>query len=161
MVTKYVLPILAVAGVAFSVYTVMEARQVPPPAQPLIEPPRRPDHMTMIAGSGLIEARRENIPIGVYIPGVVTEIHVKKGQKVRAGDPLFGIDDRESQAQLAVRQAELAAAQAQLHKLIAAPRPEDVPPARAAADEAEARMNDAEAAMSRTQDRKSTRLNSS
>jgi multidrug resistance efflux pump len=151
MVTKIVLPMLAVAGVVFSVYTVIEARQVPPPAQPLIEPPRRPDRITMIAGSGLIEARRENIPIGVNIPGVVTEVYVKKGQKVRAGDPLFRIDDRESQAQLAVRQAELASAQAQLHKLIAAPRAEDVPPARAAAAEAEARMNDAEAAMARTQ----------
>jgi multidrug resistance efflux pump len=50
-----------------------------------------------------------------------------------------------------VRLAELASAQAQLHKLVAAPRPEDVPPARAAAEEAEARMNDAEAAMARTE----------
>ena len=49
----------------------------------------------MIAGSGLVEARRENIPIGVNIPGVVTEVHVKKGQKVKAGDPLFRIDDRD------------------------------------------------------------------
>ncbi len=39
----------------------------------------------------------------------------------------------------------------QLHKLVSAPRPEDIPPARATAEEAEARMNDAEAAMARTQ----------
>ena len=62
----------------------------------------------MIAGSGLVEARRENIPIGVNIPGVVTEVFVKKGEKVKAGAPLFRTDDREFKAQLAVREAELA-----------------------------------------------------
>jgi HlyD family secretion protein len=151
MITRYVLPVLAVAGVVFSVYTVIQAQQVPPPARPIIEPPTRPDRVMMIAGSGLVEARRENIPIGVNIPGVVTEVFVKKGQKVRAGDPLFRTDDRDYKAQLEVRLAELVSAKAQLHKLEMAPRPEDVPPARATAAEAEARMNDAEAAMARTE----------
>ncbi len=151
MLTKYVLPAFAVAGVVFSVYTVLQARQVPPPARPIVEPPSRPDRVMMIAGSGLVEARRENIPIGVNIPGVVTEVFVKKGQRVKAGAPLFRTDDRDFKAQMCVRQAELAAARARLHKLEMAPRPEDVPPARAAAEEAEARMNDAEAAMARTQ----------
>ena len=50
-----------------------------------------------------------------------------------------------------MREAELASSQAQLHKLIASPRPEDIPPARAAAEEAEARMADAEAALARTE----------
>jgi HlyD family secretion protein len=151
MFTKYVLPALAVAGVVFSVYTVVKARQVPPPARPIVEPPSRPDRVMMIAGSGLVEARRENIPIGVNVPGVVTEVFVKKGEKVKAGAPLFRTDDRDFKAQFSVRQAELAAARARLHKLEVAPRPEDIPPARAAAEEAEARMNDAEAAMARTQ----------
>jgi multidrug resistance efflux pump len=52
---------------------------------------------------------------------------------------------------LAIREAELAASKAQLHKLIVSPRPEDVPPARAAADEADAKMDDAEAALARTE----------
>jgi multidrug resistance efflux pump len=151
MFTKYVLPALAVAGVVFSVYTVLQARQVPPPARPIVEPPSRPDRVTMIAGSGLVEARRENIPIGVNIPGVVTDVFVKKGERVPAGAPLFRTDDRDYQAQLKVKQAELDAARARLHKLEMAPRPEDVPPSRAAVEEAEARMNDAEAAMARTQ----------
>jgi HlyD family secretion protein len=151
MFTKVGLPFLAVAGVFFAVYQVVLARQAPPPAAPLVEPPERPERGAMIAGSGLIEARRENISIGVNIPGVVTEVFIKKGQKVKAGAPLFRIDDREYKAQLAVRQAELAAAQAQLHKLIVAPRPEDVPPARASASEAHARMDDAEAALARSE----------
>jgi multidrug resistance efflux pump len=160
MGVKYVLPTFALAGVIFAVYTVVRAGQQQPAAQPYAEPPTRPGvavtgderhDVKMIAGSGLVEARRENIPIGVNIPGVVTEVHVKKGQKVKAGDPLFRIDDRDYKAQLASRTAELASYQAQLHKLMAAPRPEDVPPARAAAEEAQARMNDAAAAMARTE----------
>src|SRR5262245_35030443 len=151
MFTKYALPALAVAGVVFSVYTVIQAQQVPPPSKPIVEPPTRPDRVMMIAGSGLVEARRENIPIGVNIPGVVTDVFVKKGEKVRAGAPLFRTDDRDFKAQLEVRQAELTAAKARLHKLEKAPRPEDIPPAKATVEEAEARMNDAEAAMARTQ----------
>jgi HlyD family secretion protein len=151
MFTKLGLPILAVAGVIFCVYTVVQARQAPPQAQPIVEPPTRPDKVNMIAGSGLVEARRENIPIGVNIPGVVIQVYVKKGENVKVGAPLFRIDDRDFKAQLGVNEAQLAAAKAQLHKLIVSPRPEDIPPARAAADEAEARMNDAEAALGRTE----------
>jgi HlyD family secretion protein len=151
MITKYVLPLAAVTGVLFAVYTVVLARQVPPQAVPIVEPPTRPGRVAMIAGGGLVEARRENIPIGVNIPGVVTQVFVKKGEKVQAGAPLFRIDDRDYKAQLAVREAELASAKAQLHKLVVAPRPEDIPPARATAEEAQARMNDAEAALARTE----------
>ncbi len=150
MVAKIVLPILALAGVLFAITRVVEARRPEPISQPIVEPPTRPDTVRMIAGSGLVEARRENIPIGVNIPGVVVEVYVKKGEKVKAGAPLFKTDDREFKSMLAIREAELASAQAQLHKLIASPRPEDIPPAKAAAQEAQARMDDAEAALART-----------
>jgi HlyD family secretion protein len=151
MFTKYVLPALALAGLSFAIYTVVLAQQPQPTYIPMVEPPSRPDHVPMIAGSGLVEALRENIPIGVNIPGVVTQVFVKKGEKVRAGAPLFRVDDRDSTAQLAVRDAELTAAKAQLHKLLVAPRPEDIPPAKAATDEAQARMDDALAALGRTE----------
>lgn len=151
MIIKYVLPILAVVGLVFAINRVVEARRPGPTAEPIVEPPTRPTSVKMIAGSGLVEARRENIPIGVNIPGVVTEVFVKKGEKVTVGAPLFRTDDREFNSMLAVREAELASSQAQLHKLIASPRPEDIPPAKAAAQEAEARMADAEAALARTE----------
>jgi multidrug resistance efflux pump len=145
-----VLPLLSVLGLAFAVGSVL----LPRPAQtalPISEPPRRPAEFKSIAGSGLIEARRENIPIGSPVPGVVWEVLVKIGDKVKAGDPLFRLDDREVQAQIKVREASLAAAKAQLHRALAAPRAEDVPPARAAVEEAKAKLNDAESAMARTE----------
>jgi HlyD family secretion protein len=151
MFTKIVLPLIAMAGVIFAINRVVEARRPDPVSQPVLEPPTRPAAVRMIAGSGLVEARRENIPIGVNIPGVVTDVFVKKGERVKSGAPLFKIDDREYRSMLEIRQAELAASKAQLHKLMVSPRPEDIPPARAMAEEAEARMNDAEAALARTE----------
>jgi multidrug resistance efflux pump len=150
-ITRIGLPVLALTGLSFAIYTVVEARQPRPTSEPIVEPPVRPAHVAMIAGSGLVEALKENIPIGVNIPGVVTEVYVKKGERVKAGAGLFRVDDRDLRAQLAVREAEVVSAAAQLHKLLAAPRPEDIPPARAAAEEAHARMDDAEAALARTE----------
>ena len=149
-VKKYALSVLSVAGLSFAIGCVLLARP-PQAAVPITEPPRRPGEFKSIAGSGLIEARRENIPIGSPVPGVVWEVMVKIGERVKAGDPLFRLDDREVQAQIRVREAALAAARAQLHRALAAPRPEDIPPAKAAVEEAKAKLNDAEAAMARTE----------
>ncbi len=151
MFTKYGLPILAVAGLTFAIYTAVQAAIPKPPSKPVMEPPVRPEATRMIAGAGLVEARRENIPIGVNVPGVVIEVFVKKGDTVKKGDPLFRVDDRDLNAQVRVRESELASYRAQYHKLKAAPRPEDVPPAEAAVGEARARLNDTEAAMARSE----------
>ena len=150
MITKYVLPLLSVLGLSFAIYTVLPGR-IPEPASPDVPPPTRPTEFKAIAGAGLIEARRENIPVGAPVPGVVWEVFVKIGDKVKTGDPLFRIDDREVKAQLKVREAALVATKAQLHKLLSAPRPEDIPPAQAAVEEARAKVYDAESAMGRTE----------
>jgi multidrug resistance efflux pump len=60
------------------------------------------------------------------------------GQHVKAGDPLFRIDDREKTAELKVRQAMLADATAALERLEAMPRPEELPAAEARSKEAKA-----------------------
>ena len=151
MFTKYILPLLAIAGVSFAVYTVVKARETPPPAEPVVTPPPRAHVVRSVAGAGIVEARRENIPIGVNVPGVVTEVFVKKGDMVKQGDPLFRVDDRDLKAMLRVREADLASAKAQWHKLKMAPRPEDVPPAEAMVAEAKAKLDDTEAAMARSE----------
>jgi multidrug resistance efflux pump len=152
MFTRYVLPVLAVTGLSFAIFSVVKAGRPQPEAKKNMAPTTRPPQLnSVIAGAGLIEAKMENIPIGSPTMGVVWEVFVKVGQRVKKGEPLFRIDDRSQQAELKVREAMLAAADSELHRLIAAPRPEDVPPARAAFEEAQARMNDAEAAVGRTQ----------
>ena len=63
---------------------------------------------------------------------------VKVGQHVKAGDPLFRIDDRDLKAELKVRQAMLADATAALERLEAMPRPEELPAAEAKVNETKA-----------------------
>lgn len=149
MFTRYLLPLLAITGLGFAIFTVLQSRQADPPAQPLMTPPIRP-HFDVVAGAGLVEARQENIPVGTHEPGVVSEVSVRVGDHVKRGDPLFRLDDRPARAELAIRKAMLAAAEAELQRLRDAPRPEDIPPAEAAVAEARARYQEAETAFSRS-----------
>jgi multidrug resistance efflux pump len=95
-----------------------------------------------VAGAGIIEASTENITIGTVVPGVVTRVHVKPGDTVKAGDPLFKVDDRSLVAELQVRQAALGQAKADLERLEQLPRPEDIPVTQAKVIEAEASLAD-------------------
>jgi multidrug resistance efflux pump len=149
--TKYLLPLVAVAFLVFEVINVIHARRTIPPTLPFVEPPSRPRGLRAIAGAGLVEARRENIPIGAPVAGVVVEVFIKRGDLVRKGDPLFRLDDRDLRAQLGVYEANLAAAQAQLDRLLVAPQVGDIPTSEAAVEEARARLNDAEVAYRRSE----------
>ena len=83
--------------------------ELPPPIQPAESP-----FPNTVAGAGMVEPETENISVGSPLPGVVVEVMVKVGQKVKAGDPLFRLDDRQRKAELAIRRAMLADAKAQL-----------------------------------------------
>ena len=147
-----VLPLLAVAGVVFSVYTVIQAQQVPPPARPIVEPPTRPDRVKMIAGSGLVEARRENIPIGVERPGRGhRRSSSRRARRSRRATRSSGSTTATSRPSWRCARPSWPRRRPSSTSSSRAPRPEDIPPARAAVEEAEARMNDAEAAMARTE----------
>jgi len=113
MIRKYVLPIVAVIGVVFAIATVIRGNQPTPIAEPVAQPARAPFD-TFVAGAGIIEASTENIAVGTPVSGIVTKIHVAIGDRVRAGDPLFEIDDRDLQANLLVAQANVKQAEANL-----------------------------------------------
>src|SRR5437016_2184158 len=110
---KSLLPLIALGLLVFAVVHVVTAQQ-PPPHLP---PPRQPavsSFVHSVAGAGIVEAQTENIAIGTALPGVVLEVYVpvdKVGQHVKAGDPLFRVDDRALKAQLKVQEANLAAAE--------------------------------------------------
>lgn len=113
MFRKYIIPLAALAGVAFAVFTVIRGDKKPPAMPPVSEAPHSPDHAS-VAGSGLVEASTENISIGTQIAGIVSKIFVQIGSDVKAGDPLFKIDDRSLLAELAIRRATVQVAEAQL-----------------------------------------------
>src|SRR5437867_7987475 len=97
LVRKYVIPILAAAGVALAVYTVRSENRPVRPAPPVVEPARSPYELP-VAGAGIVEASTENIAIGTPLAGVAVRIAVKVGDEVTAGDVLFAIADRAARA---------------------------------------------------------------
>jgi len=111
MQIKYTLPILAAAGFLFASYTVVSSNQPMPVAQAVAEPASAP-FKTFIAGSGIIEAKSENIAVGTPLSRLVTSVSVKVGDKVKAGTPLFYLDDRDTVAELLIKRADLVKAKA-------------------------------------------------
>ena len=113
MIRKFLIPLVAVAGVAFAVYTVVWGDKPPRTAPPVTASPQSP-FPSFVAGSGLVEASTENISIGTPVAGIVARINVHIGSAVKTGDPLFMIDDRAARADLATRQAAVKVAETQL-----------------------------------------------
>lgn len=147
-VRSIIIPALAVVGVGVAFYTAAQSNKPVVPAQPVAAPATSP-FATPVAGAGIVEASTQNIAIGSNVAGIATKVFVKVGDTVKAGDPLFQIDDRSRQAELLVRKAELTASRAVLASAKARvardqqwPRPEMVPPVEAQVAAAEAALAD-------------------
>lgn len=107
-----------------------DEQQMPPPGDPPVMPPAKP-FPHAVAATGILEALKENVAIGVPLPGLVTTVSVKVNDKVEAGQPLFALDDRElraqqlsaaadetlARAQIGVSEAQLAKLEGQLSRL--------------------------------------------
>jgi len=112
-IKKYFLPFFAFLGFVLGIKTVLSGSKPPPVQVPLVEPARSP-YESYVAGAGLIEAESENIAIASHIGGVVAAVRVEVGAVVKAGDPLFSLDDREIKARLEVRKSAALVARARL-----------------------------------------------
>jgi HlyD family secretion protein len=141
MVRKYVLPTLSVLGVLFAGWMALQAAKPVPPSKPIAEPPR-PVYENKISGAGMVEASTRNIAVGTPLSAIVAKVLVKVGNRVKAGDTLFVLDDRKQRADLGVREAGLQEARTRLARLKELPRPEELPPAYARVKEAEATLED-------------------
>lgn len=121
---RYLTFFLAIGGVVAMGVVLQKLRaqdaSIPPPP---VAPPKKaaPDD---VAATGILEARDENVDIGVPIPGLVKEVKVAVNQAVKQGSPLLVLDDRElaasllkQKAAIAVAEANVVVAQAQLGKV--------------------------------------------
>src|SRR5262249_21079134 len=138
--SRLVLPLLALVMGGLGFYHVSSESQTAPPTAPPEDPARSP-YENNIAAFGVIEARTENIAIGPAWPGLVLEVYVpsdRVGTHVKAGQPLFRVDDRHLKAQLLVAEAQLISAEARLAKFEKQPRPEELPPSLAKVKAAQA-----------------------
>lgn len=148
MVRKYVLPLLAVGLTVFAIaYALSNQRpeqETPPPVAPTTTP-----FGDTVAGAGMVEPSTEasgtgNITVGSQLAGAVTKVCVHIGQTVKAGDLLFELDKRQTEADLKLRQAALAIAQEQLRRLKLQPRSEEVSVSEAQVEVAEANLRQLE-----------------
>jgi RND family efflux transporter MFP subunit len=110
------IPVLAIAGVFLALWMVRQGSRPVIHAEPVADPPRV-EFANRISGTGIVEASTRNISIGAHIPGIVARVHVRVGERVGAGGPLFSIDDRARRADLAVRETRVREAEANLQDL--------------------------------------------
>jgi HlyD family secretion protein len=118
MIQKYLLPTLVALFIVFAVGRAFYVQRAQPESPPPVPPPTTPFGDT-VAGAGIIEPSSEasgtgNIAVGSQLAGVVTTVPVRIGQTVKAGDVLFGLDCRQTEAGLRVRQAAVPVNQAQV-----------------------------------------------
>src|SRR5579863_3843808 len=113
MIRKYVLPLLAVIGLAIAVVMVFRGNRTVPTAQAVVKTANAP-FTSYIFGPGIVEASTENIAIGTPVSGIVTAVYVKWGDRVKSGDPLFKVDTRDLEAQILPANAKVKEVEAQL-----------------------------------------------
>lgn len=140
---KKTVPVIAALAFIFAVSAVVAMKPVRHP-EPPPSPPPAANFESSVGAVGLVEANTENINVSCAVSGMVTQLYVKAGDRVQRGQKLFSLDDRDLQADLAVKRTGLNNARAQLAKLIAEPRPEELPPLEAKVTEAQAMVADAE-----------------
>ena len=110
---RTILPLLALGALSFGIISVVKSQPRHETNLPPSPPPASP-YAHAVAAEGLVEASSENISIGTPLADVVTEVPVVVGQKVKAGEPLFKLDDRQLLADLAARKADLGVAETQV-----------------------------------------------
>lgn len=109
MIRKYILPLVAIAGICFSIFMIFWSRRTPPAPPILFNPPSSP-YAHYVAGEGIIESYDENVKIGTAYPDLIWDVCVKVGDIVKKGTPLFKIDTRQQEVDLkrAAQEIELA-----------------------------------------------------
>jgi HlyD family secretion protein len=137
ILTQWFLPLVALAMLGFAGWFVAETRPVIRKPPPPIAPARSP-YADTLAAAGIVEARTENISVGSPTPGVVVDVLVTVGDDVKAGTPLFRLDDRQLRGDLAVKRARVGRAKSDLIRLEAEPRKEKIPVLVALVNEARA-----------------------
>ena len=151
ILTQYLLPLVAMAMLGFALWYVAKTKPVTRNPPPPIMPARSP-YAATLAAAGIVEAQTENISVGSATPGVVVQVLVKVGDEVKAGQPLFRLDDRQLQGELAVKRAMVSQAKSELIRLEAEPRKEKIPVIVAQVNEARAAVIREADALKRTEE---------
>ena len=105
-----ILPVVAAGTLVYAVISIANTQ----PKRDLTDPPSPPPRATFrdtVAAVGLVEPSSELITIGSARSGVVDEVFVKLGDKVKKDTPLLKLRSHELEAQRSVAEAGLSEAQ--------------------------------------------------
>ena len=122
---KWVSIIAAVLGIPLAFWAVMASTQPAPVLAPDESPPVNP-FPRGLAAPGTIEAASRNIRVAAPEPGLIAKVLVQVNDVVKSGDPLFQLDPRPTEAELAKAEAGVEISRQNLERLRAMPRAEDV-----------------------------------
>lgn len=104
--------IIAAIGLAGGIlFTFTKGNPPPPPPNQLTSPPDTP-YSQAVSGTGIVEANSRNVAVGVFVSGIISEVKVNEGDKVKAGDVLITTDSRSANADVQMREKELISSQA-------------------------------------------------
>jgi HlyD family secretion protein len=109
--TRHGIPLLAVAMITFAGWAIAAKHDFRVVMPPPIAAPTSP-YDDNVAGTGIVEPASEVIALAIERGGVVSRIAVIAGDRVKAGQPLFAIDDRDYRAVVAQDEAAVAVADA-------------------------------------------------
>src|SRR6516162_5080410 len=109
--TRHGIPLLAIAMVSFAGWSIAAKHDPRVAASTPIAAPTNP-YDDNVAGTGIVEPASEVIALAIERGGIVSGIDVMAGDRVKAGQPLFAIDDRDYRAAVAQDEAAVAAAEA-------------------------------------------------
>ena len=79
----------------------------------------------------------QNADVRAEVDGMVEAVHVREGDRVKKGDPIADLSDRDLVAELQKTEADIEQSQAKLEELLAGPAPEEVTTGRAEVAKAE------------------------
>lgn len=123
---KWMLVALSFVGIGLSVALVVSSGKEPVARALASEPVSNP-FARSVAGVGMVEPESRAVVIGVPDPGLVARLHVRVGELVKKGDPLFEVDSRSFEIELLTARAAVATAEAALAQVQAYRRPTDEP----------------------------------
>ena len=140
----HLLPVLAGAGIAFSVCMVVLTNRKPAKVEAALPAASAP-FQSFVSATGIIEPSTQNVQIGSSASGIVDRVSVTVGDHVSAGQPLWTIDSSAKQRELERYLAALETSSANLAKDELGGRPEEISKQRDQVAQAEAQAEDAAA----------------
>lgn len=123
--SRQILPVIAVIGVILAASSIIAGLPDRNTIEPAEQPPKAVGALanaSRVAGAGIVEPASEVIDIGSALSGLVTEVRVKPGDKVAAGEVLFLVDARAARASLAQTAAAISEARAAITEAVTAQR---------------------------------------